>query len=293
MRGRNVEIQNSPETQSYIEQPPVAELTGIVRTVWIQRIGATPYLQRHMPTGGVELHFPIGAAPHFLGPLTGPRLEVIPPHTTLVGVRFHPGMAPPLPMPLDELVDQLVDLADLWGETAEQLGATVAATARPDEALRLIQDHLLWTFRCVGHPDPLIHEAVLRLMPWHPLEIGAVADHLAISTTQLWRRCLDRVGVSPKALQRTLRFQGFLALAQAGAVPSRHSGAHGLAGLAVDVGYADHAHLTRECVRLTGLSPSELLGGSFERCECGHDHAAAYKPFLATRRVPPLGTRSY
>ena len=65
-----------------------------------------------------------------------------------------------------------------------------------------------------------------------------------------------------------------------------------LAGLAVDVGYADHAHLTRECVRLTGLSPSELLGGSFERCECGHDHAAAYKPFLATRRVPPLGTRS-
>ena len=283
-----MELHKSPETQSYIERPPIAELVGAVRTVWIQRTGGTAYLQRHLPTGGVELHFPIGAPPQFLGPLTGPRIEVIPPYTTLVGVRFHPGTAPPLPTSLDELVDQRVDLAGLWGNTAERLGAAVAAAAGPDAALGLIQGHLLRTFRCAGDPDPLIREAVLRLMPWHPVEIGAVAEHLAISTSQLWRRCLDLVGVGPKALQRTLRFQGFLALAQAGASPSRRSGAHGLAGLAVDVGYADHAHLSRECARLTGLSPSELLGGSFERCECGHDHAASYKPFLATRGVPPL-----
>jgi len=285
-----VELHERTSTQSYIERPPLAELAGAVRTVWIQRTGPTPYRQRHMPTGGVELHFPIGAPPRFLGPLTGPRIEVIPPHTTLIGVRLHPGAAPPLPTPLDALVDEQVDLDALWGSTAERLGASVAAAAAaagPDAALGLIQRHLLRTFRCAGRSDPLIREAARRLMPWHPVEIGALAEHLAISTTQLWRRCLEQVGVSPKALQRTLRFQGFLALAQAGATPSWHTGAHGLAGLAVEVGYADQAHLSRECARLTGLSPTELLGGSRDQCGCGHDHAAAYEPFLAIRAVSP------
>jgi AraC-like DNA-binding protein len=275
-------------TQSYVERAPIAELAGAVRTVWIQRTGETAYVQRHLPTGGVELHFPIGGRPQLVGPLTGPKVEVIPPQTTLVGVRFHPGTAPPFPSVLDDLVDERVGLEDLWGSTAERLGELVAAAPRPEAALGLLQGYLLQTFRCGGDSDPLVREAVRRLMPWHPVEIGSLAVHLAISASQLRRRCLHLVGVGPKALQRTLRFQGFLALAQAGATPSGRAGADGLAGLAVDVGYSDQAHLSRECVRLTGLSPRELLADSSDRCGCGHDHSASYKPFLATRSVPPL-----
>lgn len=283
-----MELDNSPETQSYSEHPPVAELRGAVRTVWIQRTGAKAYLQRHIPTGGIEIHFPSGGPPRLLGPLTGPRLETIPPHTTLIGVRFRPGTPPPLPTNLEDLIDAWVDLRDLWGSTGERLNVAVAEAGEPHTGLRLIQDHLVSTFRSAGFADPLVREAVLRLMPWDPVDVADLAEHLAISTSQLRRRCLDLVGISPKALQRTLRFQGFLALAQAGARPSVRSGAPGLAGLAADVGYADHAHLSRECARLTGLSPSELLGGSLDRCACDHDHAASYKPFLATRAEPPL-----
>jgi AraC-like DNA-binding protein len=275
-------------TQSYVERAPIAELAGTVRTVWVQRTGGTAYVQRHLPTGGVELHFPIGGRPQLVGPLTGPNVEVIPPRTTLVGVRFHPGTAPRFPTALGDLVDARVGLEELWGSTAERLGEAVAAAPGPEAALGLLQGHLLQTFRCAGRSDPLVRETVRRLMPWHPVEIGTLAEHLAISTTQLRRRCLHLVGVGPKALQRTLRFQGFLALAQAGATPTGRSGAYGLAGLAVDVGYADHAHLSRECVRLTGLSPRELLGDRADRCGCGHDHSASYRPFLATRGVPPL-----
>ncbi|WP_238432945.1 hypothetical protein [Micromonospora tarensis] len=57
-----------------------------------------------------------------------------------------------------------------------------------------------------------------------------------------------------------------------------------MAGLAVDVGFADQAHLSREVRRLTGLTPGELLGGEVDRCSCGHDHTASYAPFLAGRR---------
>jgi AraC-like DNA-binding protein len=274
--------------ESYVERSPWAALAGAVRTVWTQRAGETAYVQRHVPTGGVEMHFPIGGRPQLVGPLTGPNVEVIPPHTTLVGVRFLPGMAPPLPTVLDDLVDERLSLEELWGSVASRLGEKIASATGPETALDLVQGHLLRMFRSAG-VDPLIREAARLLMPWQRVEIGSLASHLAISASQLRRRCLHTVGVGPKALQRTLRFQGFLALAQAGAAPTGRRGADGLAGLAVDVGYADQAHLSRECLRLTGLSPKELLGGTVDQCACGHDHSASYRPFLATRGLPSLG----
>ena len=268
---------------SYVERPPVPGLSSVVRTVWIQRTGAAAYVQRHLPTGGVELHFPTGGRPQLVGPLTGPELEVIPPHTTIVGVRFQPGTAPPLPAVLDDLVDQRLSLAELWGRSADRPVEAMARAATPERALAGLQSHLLREFRGAAHVDPLVRAAVRALMPWHPVNIDALATHLALSASQLRRRCLQAVGVSPKVLQRTLRFQGFLALAQAGATASGRLGADGMAGLAVDVGYADQAHLSRECLRLTGLIPSRLLGGTVERCACAHDHSASYAPFLASR----------
>lgn len=273
---------------SYVECPPLPGLAGVVRTVWIQRTGAAANVQRHLPTGGVEIHFPVGGRPQLVGPLTGPEIEVIPPHTTIVGVRFQPGAAPPLPTVLDDLVDQRLSLAELWGRSADRLVEAMARAEAPERALTGLQAHLLREFRGAAHVDPLVREAVRALMPWHPVSIDALATSLALSASQLRRRCLQAVGVSPKVLQRTLRFQGFLALAQADATASGQPGADGVAGLAVDVGYADQAHLSRECLRLTGLTPSQLLGGTVDRCACGHEHSASYAPFLATRSRPPL-----
>ena len=274
--------------ESYVERPPLPGLAGVVRTVWIQSTADVAYTQRHLPTGGVEIHFPIGGSPQLVGPLTGPSVEVIPPHTTVVGVRFQPGTAPPLPALLDDLVDQRLGLAELWGSTADRLAEAMGRAETAQQALTALQAHLLREFRSGGQADPLVRAAVQALMPWHPVDIDALAGHLALSASQLRRRCVQAVGVSPKVLQRTLRFQGFLALAQAGATVSGRRGADGVAGLAIDVGYADQAHLSRECFRLTGLTPSQLLGGSVDRCACGHEHSASYRPFLATRSRPPL-----
>ena len=274
--------------ESYVERPPLPGLAHVVRAVWTQRTGEAAYVQRHLPTGGVEIHFPIGRPPQLIGPLTGPEIEVIPVHTTIVGVRFQPGTAPPLPTVLDDLVDQRLSLEELWGRSADRLAEAMAGAGTPERALMFLQIHLEQEFRSAVRVDPLIREAVQALMPWHPVNVDAVATHLALSASQLRRRCLHAVGVSPKVLQRTLRFQGFLALAQAGATATGRRGADGIAGLAVDVGYADQAHLSRECLRLTGLTPRQLLGGSIDRCACDHEHSASYKPFLATRTRPPL-----
>jgi AraC-like DNA-binding protein len=276
--------------ESYVERPPLPGLAGVVRTVWIQRTGEAAYVQRHLPTGGVEIHFPIGGHPQLVGPLTGPEIEVIPAHTTIVGVRFQPGTAPSLPTVLDDLVDQRLGLAELCGTSVDRLVEAMARAATPERALMFLQAHLLREFRSAVRVDPLVCEAVKTLMPWHPVNIDTLAIHLALSPSQLRRRCLHAVGVSPKVLQRTLRFQGFLALAQAGATATAtgRRGADGTAGLAVDAGFADQAHLGRECLRLTGLTPRQLLGGTVDRCTCDHDHSASFKPFLARRGTPSL-----
>ncbi|WP_314146719.1 AraC family transcriptional regulator [uncultured Leifsonia sp.] len=275
-------------SEMYVERRPSPALARVVRTIWMQRTGDGVYLQRHLPTGGVELQIPLGGSPTLAGPLTAHWIEPLPPRTTIVGVRFHPGAAPPLPVVLDELVNQRVPLADLWGGLAARLAEAMAGalerTGRPEPAVGILEAVLLREFRAAQHIDRLMREAVAVLMPWHPVDVGAVAAHFALSESQLRRRSLRTVGVSPKVLQRTLRFQGFLALAQAGVAAT-----DGIAGLAVGAGYSDQAHLTRECVRLTGVTPRTLLHGDLERCACGHDHSASYAPFLASRAVSPLG----
>jgi len=36
-------------------------------------------------------------------------------------------------------------------------------------------------------------------------------------------------------------------------------------------------------VRLTGVTPAQLLHGGTGGCACGHDHSASYLPFLRVR----------
>jgi len=271
-----------PQPQTYDEHAPAPALAGLVRTVWVQRIGELPYPQRDLPTGGVELQCPIGGVPRLVGPLTRAKVHVLPPRTTIVGVRFMPGAATPLlGLPADELVDLAVGLDDVWGTTAIAIAELLAYADSPDAALALLQGYLSTRLRRVGPTDGLVTEMVQQLMPWRPVEICTVADTLALSESQLRRRTLTAAGVGPKTLQRILRFQGYLALAQANGDRLNAGRGYGLAELAAMTGYADQAHLSRECLRLTGVSPRELLGDKADHCDCGHDHSASYRPFLA------------
>ena len=266
-----------------MERFPIPALTHVVRTVWVQDVGDEPYAQRHLPTGGVELHWPLGGRPYLLGPLTGPLLEMIPARTVVVGVRFHPGAATMTTADLADLVDRRVRVDDLglpW--SGGRVGEAMHSAPTPDAALQVLQAFLHARLPA-RRSDPLVDHVVRRLMPWGSTGVATVADEVGLSTSQLRRRCLRALGTGPKVLQRTLRFQGFLALAQRNALADAGWDGDGVAGLAVGSGYADQAHLSREVRRLSGLTPTDLLGGDVDRCLCGHDHAASYTPFLAGR----------
>lgn len=269
--------------QSYVERRPVPALAEFVSSVWVQQIAADAgaYRQRNLPTGGVEVVWPLGTAPRVVGPLTGPRVETVGPGTTIVGLRLRPGAAAAvLGGPLSELVDTHVG----WSDLARHPIGGPPDTAEPAVAAAELQRLVVARLRDADDLDPLVGHAVRLLMPWLSNAVRSLTTELYISERQLRRRCLDAVGLAPKALHRILRFQGFLALVQSSLARGPAPADDGLDRLAVEAGYADQAHLTRECVRLAGVPPRSFLGDAQRNCACGHDHSASFTPLLRGRR---------
>ncbi|MFB9683848.1 helix-turn-helix domain-containing protein [Amycolatopsis plumensis] len=79
---------------------------------------------------------------------------------------------------------------------------------------------------------------------------AAIAGLGVVSERRLRRRFVQAVGYGPATYLRVSRFQRAVALAP------RISG---LAALAAAAGYADQAHLSRECRALTGLTPRDYF----------------------------------
>jgi methylphosphotriester-DNA--protein-cysteine methyltransferase len=272
-----------PTGSSYVERPPAAALAGFVSSTWVQHIapGAAPYVHRNIPNGGVELLCRLGSVPQLAGPLTRARVESLAPGSIVVGLRFHPGAATPvLGMPASELVDLMVDANAVWGREVAAVGERMADAASAQRAAALLQQIVADRLADAARPDPVVAEAVRRLMPWQARHVTSLASSLATSERSFRRQCRATIGVGPKALQRMLRFQGFLARVQYAVSQGRRPAADGLALLAADVGYTDQAHLTRECVRLAGVTPRVFLRETAEFCGCGHDHETSYAPLL-------------
>lgn len=270
--------------QTYVERPPPPALADVVASTWVQRVDAGVLVHRDLPSGSVELRCCLGAVPEVVGPLTQARVEALESGTTVVGVRLQPGAAARmLSMPASELVDQVVSAGELWPDSAprlvDELAAAPTAQAGVDGLLRHVGSSL------AGPSDPLVAAAVQRLR-WHVDDVSVLVRELHLSERQLRRRVLAEVGLAPKVLQRTLRFQRLLALAQRAMAQGLAPTEDGLARSAADAGYADQAHLSREWVRLTGLTPGVFFRGAHETCACGHDHAAAYAPLLQARGAP-------
>ena len=237
----------------YREAPPARALQDRVACVWVQRVGPTEeHEQRVLPDGCVDLIWHEGRL-HVAGPDTGPFLATLTPGSSLVGVRAFPGAGPSiLGLPASELVDSRLGIEHLWGRTAGRLTELLSETRSDEDALAVLQRELVDRLPRTDPPDPLVGQTVSSL--GHPnATLRDLSDDLGVGERQLRRRTIAAVGYAPKTLQRVLRFQRFLRMA-------RSHRALGLAELAAANGFADQAHLTRECAALGGLPPRPLLG---------------------------------
>jgi AraC-like DNA-binding protein len=96
--------------------------------------------------------------------------------------------------------------------------------------------------------------AAVRMLGGPGARVAALGPALGIGERQLLRRFNAAVGYGPKLLDRVLRFQRFVDRAPAVAGEGEQ-----LARAAAELGYADQAHLSRDCKRLSGLSPLALV----------------------------------
>lgn len=209
-----------------------------------------------LPDGCADLIWD-GTRVFVAGPDTGPAPITAVPGTTFVGVRLRPGHAAvALGMPAHAVRDARPDLADVWDHASvARLADELASAPAAERAVAVLTAATARQLRRTDGRDPLVDAAVDELTHGDrvgPGTIAALAADLGVTERTLHRRCTVAVGYGPKVLDRVLRLRR--ALAAPTGLRQR-----GLGAIAAASGYADQAHLTRECRRLTGRTPSDLF----------------------------------
>lgn len=247
----------------YLELAPHSALRPFVKCYWALRSrGAPPVVQRVLPDGCCELILHLGdrfrqhdaglirVQPRllFIGP-SGRALLIEPGNEVdIVAVRFRPGGAGLLlRQPLSELRDATMSLEDLGVAFGLDLLDALSSLAAA-ERIALVEKLLLTRLREVV-PDPLIARAQTMIMQHGGGSvIDAVARTSGVTVRQLQRRFHERVGLTPKQLARIARVQKVLRIA---AEPGAR-----LARIAVEAGYTDQSHFTRDFADIAGVTPA-------------------------------------
>jgi AraC-like DNA-binding protein len=274
----HTDVAEPANSQTFRERLPSPRLARHVTCVWIQEVFAdsAPYTHHTVPNGSAELVCELGGVAKVVGPQTGPTAEIVAPGTTIVGVRFRPGAAPAvLGLPAREFVDAVVGSDQLWDALGVELSERIAGSGAASEAASMLEAAVFARLAEGPRLDAIVAETVQRIMCGQMEGVGSLASSLKVSERQLRRRCEAAIGVTPKVLERMVRFQGFLALAGRSEHPTAELGR-----LALEAGYSDQAHLSRESRRLTGRTPLSVLHEAKINCGAAHDHGASYEPML-------------
>lgn len=167
-----------------------------------------------------------------------------------IGVRLQPAAsALLLEAPLAELRDCIVEMATLDPAFSKRFLAAATRPAIEESVAALwtwLEDRLL-----PSRIDERIENAIARLEACNGH--GPVTPIIAasgMSRRSFQSAFKEQVGLSAKEFARILRLQATIRMLDDGARP--------VAELAVDRGFADQAHATREVRRVTGTTPARL-----------------------------------
>lgn len=241
---------------SYREFAPPKALQAHFSRVWVHIVAAAGEERLPVvPDGCVDLQWFNGQL-RVAGPDSRVNLERVPDGATIVGFRFQPGAAFRwLKVPLSEIVDSRVPLADLWGAAGSKLRVRLAEATGPVVAAHLGQ-LLVAKSASVAQPDR-VAMAIFRAIAADAASTTEVTrpltQSLGISPRSLRRYAREAFGYGPKSLHRILRFQAFLQLAR------KRTPGSSIADLAAAAGYADQAHLCRDCAAMSGMTPTTAL----------------------------------
>ncbi|MDN3356923.1 helix-turn-helix domain-containing protein [Actinomadura sp. DC4] len=231
-----------------------------------------PLRGRLLPTGGITLYIDFITSARLVASAPAPAdrpLKVLTSHVTGLWdgpVLFeqqsrHYGMAVELTplgahalfkVPMRELVNIIVDLADLLGRRGEHLAERLGQA--PDWPARFaLLDRLLFVWLSAGpEPAPAVERGwrLLRAASGS-VSVARLAEEVGVTRRYLELGFSEQIGLPPKSMARIVRFQRAVRLLtdpQAGS----------LAWIADTCGYADQAHFSRDFKGLAGCTPTEF-----------------------------------
>jgi len=165
------------------------------------------------------------------------------------GAQLLPGAAQILfGVPADELAERHTPLADLWGQSANLAYEQILEAGSPERKLNLLESLLAARFPTVRGLHPAVARALEQF--WRTNDVHKVVTGSGYSHRQFIALFRRATGLSPKLYCRILRFQKVLERISA------HPSAP-LVDLALDAGYSDQPHFTREFREFAGVSPEQ------------------------------------
>jgi AraC-like DNA-binding protein len=256
-RGRHFEVEDAVST--YREFIPASSLKEHVLCIWTQTIATARggYSHLVLPDACVDIVFINNDAPVIVGPWTESFVANLAAGTTIVGVRFHPGRAPSLlGVPADRLLNQSVPLDAMSGGPLRDRLSGIADKPNLAAKRSALEAGLLHSLPNRSPIDQSVGAAIRWLARDPNAHVQQLSNWIGLSSRQLQRRFSSAVGYGPKTFHSILRFQRVLYLA---------SGEHKdktLADLALQAGYTDQSHMTREVRRFSGTPPKGVLRSS-------------------------------
>jgi AraC-like DNA-binding protein len=241
---------------TYREFQVPAALASHIECGWLLRApeGGQINVKRVFPDNCIDIYIQDECRPVVAGSAKKFRVCPVSPGALLTGLRVRAGAGGALlGVSAEGLLDCTLRLKDLLPNRVAHLEDKICRARNEPERIEALTRILLATRHNWSATDPLVTEAVrVSKDPKNGATVRQLCAHLAVSERHLRRRFRAAFGYGPKSFLRIARFQRLLLLMR------RERFHRDWAGLALDAGYADQAHMINEVGTLAGVSPSKL-----------------------------------
>jgi transcriptional regulator GlxA family with amidase domain len=189
--------------------------------------------------------------------VAGPRTRALFKHASgvkrAVMLQFKPGWSAALfGVAANELTDQIIPLADLWGHAGSDRYVELLATRDLSSLFERVSSAFGLRAHRLGEPTSarLARRAIHLLEDGAEVRVERVAERLGVTARHLRRAFTENVGIGPKEFARTVRLQSALRMATSSSDWGR---------IAAEAGYSDQAHLIHDFRELIGFTPGAYV----------------------------------
>ena len=261
---------------SYKTYTASSDLEAFVKCYWTLELPKEfpPEKQRILPDGCMEMIFEYGDeykqyrrdGSFFIQPkcmvfgqITEPLEIEATGETGIFAVRFHPeGFIPFATIPIVEMENRPVPLAELFASDADQLETAILSAQTIEERIEIVERFLMERLVSAESIDRIAKASSKLLLELNgQLSVNELSDQLNVNRRQLERKFTSAIGLSPKQLSKIIRLQATLKMIANNQFTS-------LTEIAYEGNYYDQAHFIKDFKEFTGVSPKQFYANNLK-----------------------------